>query len=160
MIFASYGRCRVHIVPARSAQPKATMTTASAPFVTSSGPEPLRRALAHLAAIQEKDGGWEGEVSWNPMVLAQYVFVRTIVHGPGGAPFDAATKRKMIRYFEVTRAADGGWGLHAASRSYVFFTTLAYVALRLLGVGPDEPITAQARRFLRAVPDRVLSIPT
>ena len=160
MIFASYGRCRVHIVPARSAQPKATMTTASAPFVTSSGPEPLRRALAHLAAIQEKDGGWEGEVSWNPMVLAQYVFVRTIVHGPGGAPFDAATKRKMIRYFEVTRAADGGWGLHAASRSYVFFTTLAYVALRLLGVGPDEPITARARRFLRAVPDRVLSIPT
>jgi squalene/oxidosqualene cyclase-like protein len=128
------------------------MTTAT---VEISRPDPLRRAIAHLSAVQRPDGAWEGEVTWNPMLLSQYVFVRTILAGK--TPFDEATKRKMIRYFEITRAPDGGWGMHPASSSYVFFTTLAYIALRMLGVGPDEPLAATARKVLRG---RVLAIPS
>lgn len=136
------------------------MTTTAVTVTGATAPSPLYRALGHLAAVQKADGAWEGEVVWNPMLLSQYVLVRTIIAGPGIQPFDAATRRRMIRHFEVTRAADGGWGMHSASPSYVFFTALAYVALRLLGVGPDEPLAADARRFLRAEPGRVLGIPS
>jgi lanosterol synthase len=121
---------------------------------------PVARALSHLSAVQKSDGAFEGEVVWNPMLLAQYVFVRTIVAGPGASPFSADERRKMICYFEVTKTPEGAWGMHPASGPYVFFTALSYVALRLLGVGADEPIAADARRFLRAEPGRVLSIPT
>ena len=131
--------------------------------VVTATPEPssaAARALAHLGSVQKSDGAFEGEVVWNPMLLGQYVFVRTIVAGPGSSPFSAEERRRMIRYFEITRTPEGGWGMHPASGPYVFFTALSYVALRLLGVAPDEPLAAEARRFLRAEPGRVLSIPT
>jgi squalene/oxidosqualene cyclase-like protein len=123
-------------------------------------PSTISRALAHLGAVQKSDGAFEGEVVWNPMLLGQYVFVRTIVAGPGSSPFSPDERRKMIRYFEATRTPEGGWGMHPASGPYVFFTAMAYVALRLLDVSADEPIARDARRFLRAEPGRVLSIPT
>ena len=133
---------------------------ASTVTATLQSPSPISRALAHLAAVQKPDGAFEGEVVWNPMLLAQVVFVRTIVAGPGASPFSPDERRKMIRYFEATRTPEGGWGMHPASGPYVFFTALSYVALRLLGVSADEPLARDARRFLRAEPGRVLSIPT
>jgi squalene/oxidosqualene cyclase-like protein len=118
----------------------------------------LHRAIGYLRSLQRADGAWEGEVEWNPMLLAQYVLVRRILAGT--APFDEETRRKILRHFELAQRPDGGFGMHAESRSYVFFTTLSYVALRVLGVGPDEAITASARRFLRSERGRVLGIPT
>src|SRR5690348_6058820 len=112
----------------------------SAATATVESPSPVTRALAHLGSVQRSDGAFEGEVVWNPMLLAQYVFVRTIVAGQGASPFSPEERRKMLRYFEATRTPEGGWGMHPASGPYVFFTTLSYVALRLLGVGPDEPL--------------------
>jgi lanosterol synthase len=133
---------------------------ASSATATLDPPSAAARALAHLGSVQKSDGAFEGEVVWNPMLLAQYVFVRTIVAGPGSSPFSAEERHRMIRYFELTRTPEGGWGMHPASGPYVFFTALSYVALRLLGVGATEPLAAEARRFLRAEPGRVLSIPT
>jgi len=117
----------------------------------------LEGALHHLASLQQPDGCWEGEVVWNPMLLSQYVIVHRIV---GSAPFDAATRARMIRHFEVSATPEGGFGMHPDSGPYVFFTTLAYVALRLLGVAPTGPLAARARAWLRAQPDGVLAIPT
>jgi lanosterol synthase len=133
---------------------------ASAVTATLDSLDPAARALAHLGSVQKSDGAFEGEVVWNPMLLAQYVFVRTIVAGPGSSPFSAEERLRMIRYFEATKTPEGGWGMHPASGPYVFFTAMAYVALRLLGVAADEPLASDARRFLRAEPGRVLSIPT
>ncbi len=127
---------------------------------TIDSPNSVALSLAHLGAVQKPDGAFEGEVVWNSMLLAQYVFVRTIVAGQGASPFSADERRKMIRHFERTRTPEGGWGMHPASGPYVFFTAMAYVALRLLGVGPEEPLARDARRFLRAEPGRLLSIPT
>ena len=69
------------------------MTTAA--VIGVEAPDPLRRGIAHLASIQRPDGAWEGEVVWNSMLLAQYIFVQTIV----GRPIDEATRRRMIRHF-------------------------------------------------------------
>ena len=50
--------------------------------------------------------------------------------------------------------------MHAESGPCVFLTTLAYVALRLLDVPPDDPLLSSARDWLRSQPCGVLSIPT
>ena len=114
------------------------------------------RALGWLTERQHEDGCWEGEVVWCPMILAQYVIVQRIL----GRSLDEQTRLGIIRHFEVTRKQDSGWGLHPESGSYVFVTTLAYVALRLLGVSPDDPLAAPARAWLRDQSGGVLAIPT
>ncbi len=116
----------------------------------------LDGAITHLLSLQRNTGDWEGEMVWNTMILSQHVIVRAIV----GRPFDERTRQGIIRHYSATRTADGAWGMHPDSEGFVFFTTLAYVALRLLGVGPDEPLTRQARQWLRRQPGGVPAIPS
>jgi lanosterol synthase len=114
------------------------------------------KAYSYLLGLQKPGGDWEGEMVWCTMILAQAVIVRTIV----GKPYDEAEQRQIIRHFEITQAADGAWGMHPESPGYVFFTTLAYVALRLLGLPPDTPMLRQARTWFRSQPGGVEGIPT
>jgi lanosterol synthase len=116
----------------------------------------LAKGIAHLKALQRLDGSFEGEVVWCPMILAQYVLLCSFLKRPIPEPERAG----MVRHFTQTRQPDGGWGLHAESPSYVFVTTLAYVALRLLGLAADAPLTAGARQWLHAQPGGVLGIPS
>jgi lanosterol synthase len=114
------------------------------------------KAYSYLLGLQKPGGDWEGEMVWCTMILAQAVIVRTIV----GKPYDEAEQRQIIRHFEITQAADGAWGMHPESPGYVFFTTLAYVALRLLGLPPDTPMLRQARTWFRSQSGGVEGIPT
>jgi lanosterol synthase len=116
----------------------------------------LDRALGHLLSLQRDRGCWEGEVVWCPMILAQYAIVRHIV----GRGFDEVTRARIIQHFRATQIADGAWGLHPESPGYVFVTTLGYVALRLLGLSPDDALVAPAREWLRAQPGGVPAIPS
>ncbi len=116
----------------------------------------LDRAVAHLNSEQREDGCWEGEMIWCTMILSQFVIVSRIV----GRSFNEETRTRMIQYFRVTRTPEGVWGMHPESGGYVFFTTLAYVALRLLGVVPDDPLAATARHWLRSQQGGVLAIPS
>ena len=38
----------------------------------------------------------------------------------------------------VGQNEDGGWGFHIEGHSTMFGTTLSYIALRLLGEGPED----------------------
>src|SRR5690242_329836 len=128
-------------------------------YSTAEGSEALQsaeRALECLAARQSADGCWEGEVVWCPMITAQYVIARRIL----GRPIDPSTRQGLVHYFEVTRRDGVGWGLHPESQPYVFVTALVYVALRLLGAGPDDPLPRSAREWLLAQPGGVTAIPT
>ena len=94
--------------------------------------------------MQSERGCWEGEVVWCPMILAQYVIARTIM----SRAFDAGEIARIRRHFEVTRTPEGGWGLHPESAPYVYVTTLGYVALRLLGYPPDDPLLGLPHKSL------------
>uniref|UniRef100_A0A8C3LAM5 Lanosterol synthase n=1 Tax=Chrysolophus pictus TaxID=9089 RepID=A0A8C3LAM5_CHRPC len=54
-------------------------------------------------------------------------------------------RREMVRYLRSVQLPDGGWGLHVEDKSTVFGTALNYVALRILGLGPDDPDIVRAR---------------
>jgi 2,3-oxidosqualene cyclase len=115
-----------------------------------------RAAWRHLLGLQKAGGDWEGEMVWCTMILAQAVIVRTVT----GRPYTDAEKARIVRHFQVTQAADGSWGMHPESPGYVFFTALGYVALRLLGLAPDQPMLERARRWLHDQPGGVKGIPT
>ena len=118
--------------------------------------KPADRALAHLCSLQHEDGSWEGEVVWCTMILSQYVIVRQA----SGRELDERDRAEIRQHYAVTQTAEGGWGLHPEGPPQVFTTTLAYVALRLVGVGPSDQLIAPARQWLRRQPGGVLAIPT
>ncbi len=88
------------------------------------------------------------------MLTAQYVIV---AHLTGQTLSDE--RRRLIRhYLERQQADDGGWRMHDGSDSYLFLTTLCYVALRLLGLDADVKSCSAARAWLSG--RRVTHIPT
>ena len=130
----------------RPAPPREVASPDAGPALTSGS--------TRLVSLQGADGAWEGEVVWCPMLTAQYVLLHDIV----GRPLDPGRRRRVLRYFERSRLEGGSWGLHEHSPPNLFVTTLVYVAARLLGVEPDDPLIEPARRFLRA--EGVLGIPS
>ncbi|HXJ83072.1 MAG TPA: 2,3-oxidosqualene cyclase [Candidatus Methylomirabilis sp.] len=112
--------------------------------------------MERLLELQRPGGDWEGEMVWCTMILAQAIIVRTIV----GRPYPAEDRPRIIDYFQRQQADDGSWGMHPESPGYVFFTTLAYVALRLLGTPPEHPMLVKARAWLHSQPGSVKAIPT
>lgn len=116
----------------------------------------LDRGVQHLISRQRENGCWEGEMVWCTMILSQYIIVQHVA----GRSVEGETREKMIRYYRMTRTPEGVWGMHPESGGYVFFTTLAYVALRLLGVSPEDPLAATARNWLHAQKGGVLAIPS
>lgn len=115
-----------------------------------------RKAVNYLLNQQKPGGDWEGEMVWCTMILAQAIIVRTLA----GHPYSAAERRQIVKHFAVTQAADGSWGMHPESPGYVFFTAIAYVALRLLGLPAGDPMLSRANRWLRSQPGGVKGIPT
>jgi lanosterol synthase len=60
---------------------------------------------------------------------------------------DPATRDGFIAYLRRHQNPDGGWGLDVESHSHVFTSVLNYVALRLLGLGADDPGLMRARAW-------------
>lgn len=106
----------------------------------------LDRGTAHLVRLQQPDGGWEGEMVWCPMLAAQYVMTLHVL----GRPIEGSRRRRILLHFERTRDPPGLWGLHEHSEPYLFVTALVYVAARLLGTAPDDPLLRPAAAFFRA----------
>ncbi len=116
----------------------------------------LERALGHLVRLQHPTGFWEAEMVWNSMLLSQYVLARKIT---GRWPIPPEIREKILHHYRVTQRPDGSWAMHGEGDGYVFMTGLAYVALRLLGVSPDEAWLSRALDWLRAH-GGILAIPS
>ncbi|KIG12211.1 Squalene--hopene cyclase [Enhygromyxa salina] len=129
-----------------------------------------QRACAALEAAQQPNGAWAGEVVWNPMLICQYVICSHIV----GREIPEPRKQRIRLSLELQRKRDGGWGMHpdvppapgdhdhhpnhdrdpaglaGAHDSWMFHTVLGYVALRLLGADPNEPLLQDVRAWIHA----------
>ncbi|KAI9311284.1 terpenoid cyclases/protein prenyltransferase alpha-alpha toroid [Dichotomocladium elegans] len=107
--------------------------------------EAARNGFEFYRHIQTEDGHWGGEYG-GPMFLIPGL---VIVHYITGTPVHEPMRLELIRYL-LNRAhpEDGGWGIHTEGISTVFGTSLNYVALRILGLGPDHPAMVKARMTL------------
>ncbi|MEV4435995.1 prenyltransferase/squalene oxidase repeat-containing protein [Streptomyces sp. NPDC049585] len=112
-------------------------------------------ACTRLLSLQSDDGSWEGEMEWNTTILSQYVIVLRVLQRPP----DEGSRQGMVTHFRNTRTPEGGWGMHPAAPPSPYATLLAYVALRLLGLGPGDPLTAGARKWLGTQPGGARCVP-
>jgi len=116
--------------------------------------EALEHASKRLIDMQQDNGVWEGEMTWCPMLSAQYVLLHYVL----GVPLTQERRRNLLRSFEHTRLISGTWGMHVHSAPHLFVTTLVYVAARLLDVKKNDPLLQRARAFIEK--EDVTTIPT
>lgn len=117
--------------------------------------EELLRAISYLTSLQKEEGCVVSEVVWCPMITAQYIIMAYITK----QEIPQSRKDKFLQYFQIRQTKEGGWGLHSESFPYVFTTTLVYVALRVLGVPPENTLCQRAREWLE-VQGGILQIPS
>lgn len=106
----------------------------------------LDRAVEHLVHVQGPSGAWAGEVVWSSMLTCQVVLASHAI----GRPLGADDRDAILRTLTAAQLPDGSFPLHPESAGAVFTTTLAYVAMRLLGVPADDPRAVAARAALSA----------
>ncbi|KAG8516570.1 Lanosterol synthase [Galemys pyrenaicus] len=106
--------------------------------------EAAHNGMTFYKELQAEDGHWAGDYG-GPLFLMPGILITCHVTR---TPLPAGYREEMVRYLRSVQLADGGWGLHIEGQSTVFGTALNYVALRLLGVGPDDPDLTRARNTL------------
>ncbi|XP_046294826.1 lanosterol synthase [Marmota monax] len=100
--------------------------------------------VTFYVGLQAEDGHWAGDYGGPLFLLPGLLITCHIAH----IPLPAGYREEMIRYLRSVQLPDGGWGLHIEDKSTVFGTALNYVALRILGIGPDDPDLVRARNLL------------
>lgn len=105
----------------------------------------IRRGVDHLVTLQGADGSWRGDYGGPMFLLPMYVAACHV----GRHPIPEPRRSRMIEYLKKVQNADGSVGLHAEAEGSMFASALCYVALRLLGVPPDDPAAAWMRRWIR-----------
>ncbi|XP_052530494.1 lanosterol synthase [Tympanuchus pallidicinctus] len=103
--------------------------------------EAARNGMRFYSTLQAEDGHWAGDYG-GPLFLLPGLL---IVCHTARIPLPDGFRREMVRYLRSVQLPDGGWGLHVEDKSTVFGTALNYVALRILGLGPDDPDIVRAR---------------
>ncbi|EJD47041.1 lanosterol synthase [Auricularia subglabra TFB-10046 SS5] len=104
-----------------------------------------RKGFEFYKRLQAPGGHWPGEYG-GPMFLLPGLVIGSYVTG---MLITEEERLEIIRYLcNLANKEDGGWGLHIEGPSTVFGIALNYCVLRLLGVGPDEPVTTRARETL------------
>ncbi len=105
----------------------------------------LRKATEALFRRQHGDGYWWAELQSNVTITAEVL----LLHQVWGR-FDRVPKEHAENYFRREQREHGGWELAYGDGGEVSVSVEAYMALRMLGVPPDDPALERARTFILA----------
>jgi len=105
----------------------------------------IRRATEALFRKQHADGYWWAELQSNVTITAEVV----LLHHVWGN-FDRVPRAQAEAYFRGEQREHGGWELAYDDGGELSVTVEAYMALRLLGVAPDDPALERARAYILA----------
>ncbi|KAE9452401.1 hypothetical protein C3L33_15698, partial [Rhododendron williamsianum] len=97
----------------------------------------LRKAVRLNRAIQAPDGHWAAENA-GPMFFTPPLVIVLYISGAINTIFTAEHRKELKRYIYLHQNDDGGWGFYIEGHSTMIGSALSYVALRLLGEGPDD----------------------
>ncbi|XP_037542215.1 lanosterol synthase-like isoform X2 [Nematolebias whitei] len=106
----------------------------------------VMKGMNFFSQLQVEDGHWPMEYGRILFVLPDFLIVCHVTK----IQLPEIWKKEMLRYLRSTQLPDGGWGLHVEDKSTVFGTALNYIAMRILGMDPNDPDMVHARNNLHS----------
>ena len=103
----------------------------------------LDAGVERLLSLQKPGGWWVAELESNVTMTAQHIFWTTFL---GRA--DEDTVRGCANELLARQNADGTWSIYWGGEPDLAATVEAYAALRMAGLGADDPRLAGARRYV------------
>ncbi|XP_047307744.1 dammarenediol II synthase-like [Impatiens glandulifera] len=108
----------------------------------------LRKGIRLNRAIQASDGHWPAENA-GPMFFTPPLIIVLYISGAINTILTEEHKKELKRYIYLHQNEDGGWGFYIEGHSTMIGSALSYVALRLLGEGPDDGVMmTRARKWI------------
>jgi squalene-hopene/tetraprenyl-beta-curcumene cyclase len=99
----------------------------------------------YLLSQQHADGYWWAVLESNVSITAEVVLLHKIWGTDTPRPL-----AKIERYLRQQQRHHGGWELYYGDGGDLSTSVEAYMALRLLGVSPEDPALVKARQFIVA----------
>jgi squalene-hopene/tetraprenyl-beta-curcumene cyclase len=103
----------------------------------------LDAGVERLLSLQKPRGWWVAELESNVTMTAQHIFWTTFL---GLADEDMV--RRCTNELLARQRPDGTWAIYWGGEPDLAATVESYAALRLAGLGPDDPRLAGARRYV------------
>ncbi|MDD5200388.1 MAG: prenyltransferase/squalene oxidase repeat-containing protein, partial [Terrimicrobiaceae bacterium] len=100
----------------------------------------VARSQDYLLGIQREDGRWEGELTVDSTLCADYIIY---MHWCGNA--DAVLLEKCAAHIRRRQLPDGGWNIYCGGPSEVNASIKGYFALKLAGDSPGAAWMREAR---------------
>lgn len=109
----------------------------------------VKKALRVNRAVQASDGHWPAENA-GPMFFTPPLLIALYISGTINTQLTSEHRKEMVRYIYNHQNEDGGWGFYIEGHSTMIGSALSYVALRILGEGPDagNGAVARARKWI------------
>jgi squalene-hopene/tetraprenyl-beta-curcumene cyclase len=96
-----------------------------------------------LAARQQPDGHWVGELEGDTILESEYILLLAFL----GREADPICDR-CARYILDRQLAEGGWSIYPGGPPEVSASVKAYFALKLVGYSQDDPALVRARKVI------------
>jgi len=109
----------------------------------------MRRAAAHLARLQVRDGHWCAELTADTTLESDFILFQLWLDPPKDGRWEPKTRPlvdKAAGSILDRQLSDGGFNIYVQGPSEVSASVKAYVALKLAGVPVDDPRMARLRR--------------
>jgi squalene-hopene/tetraprenyl-beta-curcumene cyclase len=103
----------------------------------------LDAGVERLLALQQPGGWWVAELESNVTMTAQHIFWTTFL---GLA--DEDTVGRCANELLARQKPDGTWSIYWEGETNLAATVEAYTALRMAGLGPDDPRLTRAREYI------------
>jgi squalene-hopene/tetraprenyl-beta-curcumene cyclase len=105
----------------------------------------LDAGAKRLLELQKPGGWWVAELESNVTMTAQHIFWHEFLRIA-----DEDTVRRCANELLARRRDDGTWAIYWGGEPDLAATVESYAALRMAGLGPDDPRLDGARRYIEA----------
>jgi len=105
----------------------------------------MQHSSQYLMSRRHEEGYWNGELESDAMLVADYIFLHTLLETGDRGKMERALRRMM-----QMQQADGSWNIFPGAPGNISQTVKCYSAAKMMGMSADDPRLAKAREWALA----------